>query len=112
MVKAQQLDTVPVLNHALVRERALDPRNNFEWGLDPGPCGLGPCVQSGIAQGYRQDNPAGDAIGGTLPKNGVAKTHHRALPHAKVWVAITPIRASRANLARVAPIEFLILTAA
>ena len=65
-----------------------------------------------VAQGYRQDNPAGDAIGAALPKNGVAKKHHRALPHAEVRAAITTVRASRANWATVAAIEFLILTAA
>ena len=65
-----------------------------------------------VAQGYRQDNPAGDAIGAALPKNGVAKKHHRALPHAEVWAAITTVQGSRASWATVTSIEFLILTAA
>lgn len=64
------------------------------------------------AQGYRQDNPAADAIGAALPKNGVAKQHHRALAQAEVAGAIATVRASRANWATVAAIEFLILTAA
>ena len=37
-----------------------------------------------VAQGYRQDNPAGDAISAALPKNAVPQQHQRALPHAKV----------------------------
>ncbi len=73
---------------------------------------IGAIMKWAVAQGFRQDNPAGDAIGAALPKNGVAKKHHRALPHTEVWSAITTVRASRANWATVAAIEFLILTAA
>ena len=73
---------------------------------------IGAIMKWAVAQGHRPDNPAGDAIGAALPKNGVAKKHHRALPHAEVGAAITTVRASRANWATVAAIEFLILTAA
>ena len=72
---------------------------------------IGAIMKWAVAQGYRQDNPAGGAIGAALPKNGVAKKHHRALPHAEVRAAIATVRASRANCATVAAIEFLILTA-
>ena len=32
-----------------------------------------------IAQGYRQDNPAGDAVLAALPKQERRQKHHRAL---------------------------------
>ena len=37
-----------------------------------------------VAQGYQDDNPAGEAIGAALPKNGVQPRHHPALPYAEV----------------------------
>ena len=73
---------------------------------------IGAIMKWAVAQGFRQDNPAGSAIGAARPKNGVMKKHHRPLPHAEVRAAITTARASRANWATVAAIEFLILTAA
>ena len=72
---------------------------------------IGAIMKWAVAQGYRPDNPAGDALGAALPKNGVAKRHHRALPHAEVAAAIATVQASRANWVTVAAIEFLILTA-
>ena len=45
---------------------------------------IGAIMKWAVAQGYRQDNPAGDAIGAALPKNGASRKHHRALPHAEV----------------------------
>lgn len=45
-----------------------------------------------IAQGFRQDNPAGDAIAAALPKTNSVKQHLRALPHTKVAAAISTIR--------------------
>ena len=62
-------------------------------------------MKCAVAQGYRQDT-AGDAIGAALPKNGVARKRHRALPHAEVASAIATIRASRAHWATVAAPEF------
>ncbi len=72
---------------------------------------IGAIMKWAVAQGYRLDNLAGEAIGAALPKNGVAGKHHRALPHAKVADAIATVRASRAYWATVAAIEFLIPTA-
>ena len=72
---------------------------------------IGSVMKWAVAQGHRQDNPAGDALGAALPKNGVGKKHHRALPHAEVGSAIATIRASHAHWATVAAIEFVILTA-
>ena len=66
-----------------------------------------------VAQGYRADNPAGDAIGAALPKhNGKSKRHHRALPHGEVAAAIETVRGSGAGIAVKLAFEFLILTAA
>ena len=72
---------------------------------------VGAVMKWSVAQGYRPDNPAGDALGAALPKHSVAKRHHRALPHAEVAAAIATVRASRAHWATVAAIEFLALTA-
>ena len=37
-----------------------------------------------VAQGYREDNPAGEAIGAALPRNGMRPRHLAALPYAEV----------------------------
>ena len=37
-----------------------------------------------VAEGYRSDDPAGLAIDAALPKNGVAKRHHKAVPYDRV----------------------------
>ena len=41
-----------------------------------------------VAQGYREDNPAGEAVGAALPKNGVRPQHLAALPYAEVAGAL------------------------
>ena len=41
-----------------------------------------------VAQSYRADNPAGDAISGALPKTGQRIEHRKALPHAEVGGAL------------------------
>ena len=64
-----------------------------------------------VAQGYREDNPAGEAIGAALPHNGVRPRHHPALPYAEVAGAIGTVRASGADSATVLAFEFLVLTA-
>ena len=65
-----------------------------------------------IAQGYRTDNPAGDAVTAALPKQNGGKNHHRALPHRDVAAAIAKVRESKVDpIVRLA-FEFLILTAA
>ena len=65
-----------------------------------------------VAQGYRQDNPAGEAIGAALPKNGGIQRHHQALPHGEVAGAIEAVRQSGATGAVKLAFEFLVLTAA
>ena len=64
-----------------------------------------------VAQGYRQDNPAGDAIGAALPKSTVPQRHQPALPHAEVGAALNLVRRSNAHRGTVLTFEFLVLTA-
>ena len=72
---------------------------------------IGAVMRWAVAQGYREDNPAGDAIGAALPKNGVRAQHLAALPYAEVAGAIETVRGSGAYLATVLAFEFLVLTA-
>ena len=65
-----------------------------------------------VAQGFRADNPAGDAIGAALPRNGRSRRHHRALPHCAVAAAVAAVRTSNAGIATKLAFEFLVLTAA
>ncbi len=64
-----------------------------------------------VAQGYREDNPAGDAIGAALPKTGVRTRHQPALPYPEVRGAMERVRASRAYPSTVLAFEFLVLMA-
>ena len=64
-----------------------------------------------VAQGYRDDNPAGEALGAGLPKSTKPVNHHRALPHAAVAGALKTVRGSGAGIATKLAIEFLTLTA-
>ena len=72
---------------------------------------IGAVMKWAVAQGYRDDNPAGDAISAVLPKNSVRRQHQRALPHAEVAEALQRVRASRAHRATALAFEFLVLTA-
>ena len=72
---------------------------------------IGAVMKWAVAQGYREDNPAGDAISAALPKNSVRRQHQKALPHAQVGEALARVRASRAHRATVLAFEFLVLTA-
>ncbi|MCY4394975.1 MAG: tyrosine-type recombinase/integrase [Rhodospirillaceae bacterium] len=72
---------------------------------------IGAVMKWAVAQGYRQDNPAGDAIGAALPRNGRAKAHQRALPYQGVSGALEAVKASHAAPATVLAVEFLVLTA-
>ena len=44
-----------------------------------------------VAQGHRQDNPAGDAIGAALPRSTRKAAHHAALPYAEVAGALATL---------------------
>ena len=65
-----------------------------------------------VAQGYRDDNPAGDAINEALPRMNGVKRHRRALHHSKVKDAIDRVRNSEAWESTKLCFEFLTLTAA
>ena len=73
---------------------------------------IGMVMKWAVAEGHREDNPAGDAIAAALPKNGGPATHRRALPHAEVAGAVRKVRESGAYQSTKLAFEFLILTAA
>ena len=72
---------------------------------------IGAVMKWAVAQGYRGDNPAGEAIGAALPRNGVRRQHQEALPHGEVAGAIAKVRESGAYRATVLAFEFIVLTA-
>ena len=73
---------------------------------------IGRVMKWAIVQGYRNDNPTGEAITAALPKRPVPVRHMRALPHGEVSAAIAAVRASRAWVGMQLAFEFLVLTAA
>ena len=73
---------------------------------------IGAVMKWAVAQGYRDDNPAGDAISAALPKAAVRKQHMRALPHAEVGAALARVKGSGAYPGAMLAFEFLVLTAA
>ena len=72
---------------------------------------IGAVMKWAVAQGYRADNPAGDAIGAALPKNGHVIQHQRALSHEEVSGALDTIRETGAWDGTKLAFEFLCLTA-
>ena len=65
----------------------------------------------GIANGFRHDNPAGDAVRLGLKRSRRAKTHFKAIHYSEVSSALKPIRSSRALAASKLCLEFQVLTA-
>ena len=72
---------------------------------------IGTVMKWAIAQGYRVDNPAGEAIRAALPKPGHIQKHLKALPYGEVAGAIETIRRSGAGASVKLGLEFLALTA-
>ena len=72
---------------------------------------IGAVMKWGVAQGYREDDPAGDAISAALPNNRVAPKHQKALPHAEVGAALVRVRGSGGYPGTVLAFQFLVLTA-
>ena len=68
--------------------------------------------RSAIAQGYRSDNPAGEAIAAALPKRPVKVRHMPALPYRVAAGAIAAVHASRGWSGAKLAFEFQVLTAA
>ena len=64
-----------------------------------------------IAEGYRNDNPAGEAISAALPKPNGSKKNMRALPYVQVGTTIQKIRRSGAYPGTKLAFEFLVTTA-
>ena len=73
---------------------------------------IGAVMKWAVAKGYREDNPAGDAIAAALPRIGGRRNHFRALPHAEVAGAIEKVRDADGWLAKRLCLEFIVLTAA
>ena len=73
---------------------------------------IGTIMKWAIAQGYRDDNPAGDAIAAALPRANGTKRHFRAVHHSEVGDVIRAVRGSQASLPSRLAFEFLVLTAA
>ena len=72
---------------------------------------IGAVMKWAVAQNFREDNPAGDAIGAALPKTGQQRQHQRALPYGEVEGALRTVRESGAWPATKHAFEFLVLTA-
>ena len=72
---------------------------------------IGAVMKWAVAQGYRGDNLAGDAISAALPKTGTMRRHQRALPFAEVGAALARVKESRAYKGTALALEFLVLTA-
>ncbi len=65
-----------------------------------------------IANGFRIDNPAGDAVRLGLKRSRKAKTHFRALHYSQVAAALEAVRSSKASAATTLSLELQVLTAA
>ena len=72
---------------------------------------IGVIMKWGIAEGYRSDNPAGEAIVAAMPQVGHRPSHHPAIPHEEVRDALAKVRSSRARPVTRLALEFLVLTA-
>ena len=73
---------------------------------------IGAIMKWAIAQGHRQDNPAGKAIAAALPRNGPVPKHVAALPRGEVVGGLAKVRAGVAEASMKLAFEFLVLTAA
>ncbi len=73
---------------------------------------IGRVMRWAIAQGYRQDNPAGDVVTAALPKRPARVRHRRSLPHREVAAAVAAARDADAWVGTKLAFEFLVLTVA
>ena len=73
---------------------------------------IGAVMKWAVAQGYRPDNPAGDALGAALPRVDAAPAHHRALPYEEVGAALAKVRDCSAPPGARLAFEFMVLCAA
>ena len=63
-----------------------------------------------LAYGHVETNYAGEAIDGALPTMPAVRAHHRALPYAKVGLALSKVAASTASLPVRACVRFIAVT--
>ncbi len=73
---------------------------------------IGAVMRWAIAQGYRSDNPTGDAVTAALPKRPRQIRHFPALPHGEVGAALACVRVSQAWTGTKLAFDLLVLTAA
>ena len=66
----------------------------------------------GMAHGFMESNPAGEAIDGALAPMPKVKAHLRALPYQEVGAALEAVESSQASVAAKLCFRFLVLTAA
>ena len=66
----------------------------------------------GMAHGFMESNPAGEAIDGALAPMPKVKAHLRTLPYPDVSAALETVAASAASVAAKLCFRFLVLTAA
>ena len=66
----------------------------------------------GMAHGFMESNPAGEAIDGALPPMPKVKAHLRALPYQEVEAALETVEGSQASIPAKLCLRFLVLTAA
>ncbi len=66
----------------------------------------------GMAHGFMESNPAGEAIDGALAPMPKVKAHLRTLPYPDVSAAVETVAASAASVAAKLCFRFLVLTAA
>ena len=66
----------------------------------------------GMAHGFMQTNPAGEAIDGALPAMPKVRAHLRALPYRDVGAALETVAASQASIPGKLCFRYLVLTAA
>ena len=72
---------------------------------------IGTVMKWAIAQGYRVDNPASEAIIAALPRRPEPVRHREALPHRDVADAVAAVRAAKTWIGNKLAFEFLVLTA-
>ena len=66
----------------------------------------------GMAHGFMDSNPAGEAIDGALPTMPKVKAHLRSLPYQEVRSALETVEGSQASIPAKLCFRFLVLTAA
>ena len=72
---------------------------------------IGAVMKWAVAQRYRDDCPAGDAISAAPPKTRTVRNHRRTLPFAEVGAALDKVRVSSTFTSTVLALEFLVLMA-